>query len=76
VAKALKTMYISFQHIKTHEKQLAVIPNSQMFALSADSYSQVLSEIPLSNNAEYIESATLISSVSTVSFIGFHNAKV
>lgn len=40
----------------TGRKQFAVIPNSQMFALSADSYSQVLSEIPLSNNAEYIES--------------------
>lgn len=40
----------------TGRKQFAVIPNSQMFALSADSYSQVLSEIPLSNNVDYIES--------------------
>ena len=38
----------------TGRKQLLVIPNSQMLALSADSYSQVLSETPASSNTEYI----------------------
>ncbi|MEX2370191.1 MAG: M48 family metallopeptidase [Bacteroidales bacterium] len=40
----------------TGRKQLTAIPNSQMLALSADSYSQVLSEIPASTNKGYIES--------------------
>lgn len=40
----------------TGRKQLLVIPNTQMLALSADSYSQVLSDTPISSNAEYIRS--------------------
>ncbi len=37
-------------------KQFTAIPNSQMLALSTDSYNQVLSEIPLSENRQYNES--------------------
>ncbi len=40
----------------TDRKQFIAIPNSQMLALSADSYSQVLSEIPVSDNMAYSES--------------------
>lgn len=39
----------------TGRKQLTAIPNSQMLALSADSYSQVLTEMPLSTNTQYVE---------------------
>jgi predicted Zn-dependent protease len=40
----------------SERKQFTAIPNSQMLALSADSYSQVLSEVPLSENRQYNES--------------------
>nr|MDA3821266.1 M48 family peptidase [Bacteroidales bacterium] len=39
----------------TGRKQFTAIPNSQMLTLSADSYSQVLAETPISENAQYIE---------------------
>lgn len=44
----------------TGRKQLTVIPSSQMLALSADSYNQVLLETPVSNNSEYIKSVTKV----------------
>jgi len=37
----------------TGRKQFTAIPSSQMLALSADSYSQVLSETPISDNTAY-----------------------
>jgi predicted Zn-dependent protease len=40
----------------TGRKQFTAIPSGQMLSLSADSYTQVLSEIPVSDNMSYSES--------------------
>jgi predicted Zn-dependent protease len=39
----------------TERRQFTAVPNSQMLSLSADSYSKVLSEIPISENGQYVE---------------------
>lgn len=44
----------------TGRKQFTAIPSSQMLALSADSYSQVLSENPISDNTVYITSVNRV----------------
>lgn len=59
----------------TGRKQLAVIPNSQMFALSADSYSQVLAEIPVSKNTDYIKSVEEVGARITEAVIEYMELK-
>jgi predicted Zn-dependent protease len=44
----------------TERRQFTAIPNSQMLALSADSYNHVLSEVPRSDNTQYIESVNRV----------------
>ena len=59
----------------TGRKQFAIIPSSQMLALSSDSYQQVLMEIPVSNNNEYLESVKKVGASITVAVKEYMEAK-
>lgn len=66
--KLLKPIFIVFLAMSvscsnvplTGRKQFTAIPSEQMLALSAESYSQVLSENKVSNNAAYISSVNRV----------------
>lgn len=66
--KYLKPLFIVFLALSvscsnvplTGRKQFTAIPSSQMLALSAESYSQVLSENKVSNNTDYVSAVNRV----------------